>query len=89
VDHEQLLTANVQGKVFASYTRNQPIITTADSLIRHDYYMAEIMIRFSSEIQQFFGPHLKSLRESRFTPEQLERFHQELDLRVPAETRTT
>lgn len=78
VDHEQLLTAHVQGKVFASYTRNEPIITTADSLIRHDYYMAEIMIRFSDEIQKSFGPHLKTLRESRFTPEQLERFHQQL-----------
>ncbi len=89
VDHEQLLTANVQGKVFASYTRNQPIITTADSLIRHDYYMAEIMIRFSDDIQESFGPHLKSLRESRFTPEQLERFYQQLDLRSPTFNRMT
>jgi HTH-type transcriptional regulator, sugar sensing transcriptional regulator len=80
VDHEQLLTANVQGKVFASYTRNQPIVTTAESLIRHDYYMAEIMLRYGDEIHETFGPHLKSLRESRFTPEQLERFHQQLGL---------
>ncbi|NLC20738.1 MAG: TrmB family transcriptional regulator [Halomonadaceae bacterium] len=80
VDHEQLLTANVQGKVFASYTHNQPIVTTAESLIRHDYYMAEIMLRYGDEIHETFGSYLKSLRESRFTPEQLERFHQQLGL---------
>lgn len=81
VDHDQLLTANVEGKVFASYTHNRPIVTTAESLIRHDYYMAEIMARYRDEIEESFGTHLKSLRESCFTPEQLERFHQQLGLK--------
>ncbi|PWG65818.1 TrmB family transcriptional regulator [Spiribacter halobius] len=80
VDHEQLLTANVAGKVFASYTRNRPIVITAESLIRHDYYLAEIMARFGEEIDAAFGPHLQRLREACFTPEQLERFHRQVNL---------
>ncbi|MFC6674203.1 TrmB family transcriptional regulator [Marinobacterium aestuariivivens] len=74
VDHEQMLTANVEGEVFASYTRNQPIVTTAESLIRHDLYLAEIVRRFGTEIEGAFGPHLKWLRESCFTAQQLEAF---------------
>jgi len=81
VDHEQLLTARVLGKVAASYTWNQPIVTTAESLIRHDYYMAEIMLHFGSEIDAVFGPHLQTLREARFTPEQLSRFYDQLGLK--------
>lgn len=80
VDHEQLLTANVQGKVYASYTQNRPIVITAESLIRHDYYLAEIMSRFGKEIDDAFGSHLRSLRESCFTPEQLARFHKQIDV---------
>lgn len=80
VDHEQLLTANVAGRVFASYTRNRPIVITAESLIRHDYYLAEIMARFGDQIDAVFGPHLQRLREACFTPEQLDRFHQQVKL---------
>jgi sugar-specific transcriptional regulator TrmB len=80
VDHDRLLTANVEGKVYASYTCNRPIVITAESLIRHDYYLAEIMARFGSEIDAEFGPHLQRLRESCFTPAQLERFRRHVKL---------
>jgi len=80
VDHEQLLTANVAGNVYASYTRNHPIVITAESLIRHDYYLAEIMARFGDQIDQAFGPHLQQLREACFTPAQLERFRRQVNL---------
>lgn len=82
VDHQQLLTARVQGNVAASYTLNQPIVTTAESLIRHDYYMAEIMLHFGTQIDAIFGPHLRQLRESRFTPDQLSRFYEQLSINL-------
>lgn len=78
IDHEQLLTANIEGNVYASYTRNRPIAITAESLIRHDLYMARIMERFGAQIDEAFGDHLKTLRESCFTPSQLERFHRQV-----------
>lgn len=78
VDHEEVLTSNVHGSVYASYTRNYPIVVTSESLIRHDYYLAQIMTRFGEQIDDAYGPYLRSLRESCYSPEQLERFHKQI-----------
>lgn len=78
VDHEEVLTSNVRGNVYASYTRNFPIVITSESLIRHDYYLAQIMTRFGDQIDQTYGPYLRSLRESCYSPEQITRFHKQI-----------
>lgn len=76
VDHVEMLTAALDGDVVAAYTRNRPIVTMAESLIRHDYYMSEIFSRFGPEIEATFGPHLRELRLAAFTPEQALSFRQ-------------
>lgn len=76
VDHLEMLTATVEGDVVAAYTRNHPVVTMAESLIRHDYYMAEIFARFGSEIDAAFGPYLRDLRLTTFSPEQTRSFRE-------------
>jgi len=80
VDNEEMLTATIQSQVVAVHTRNGPIVTMAESLIRHDFYMAEIFARFGDEINAAFGPYLRDLRLSCFTPEQAESFKRKTGL---------
>ncbi len=76
VDHQKMLTANTEGDVIAAYTSCAPIVTMALSLIRHDLYMAEIFARFGPQIDQAFGPYLRDIRMSCFTPDQVASFKQ-------------
>ncbi len=76
VDHQKMLTANMEGDVIAAYTSCSPIVTMALSLIRHDLYMAEIFNRFGPEIDKAFGPYLRDIRLSCFTPDQIASFKQ-------------
>jgi sugar-specific transcriptional regulator TrmB len=73
-DHTEMLTAALDGEMVAAHTRNRPVVTMAESLIRHDYYMAEIFARFGREIDKAFGPHLRDLRLACFSPDQAEAF---------------
>jgi HTH-type transcriptional regulator, sugar sensing transcriptional regulator len=74
VDHAEMLTAATDGEVIAAHTRNRPIVTMAASLVRHDYYMAEIFARFGPEIDAAFGPYLRDLRLGVFSAEQATSF---------------
>jgi hypothetical protein len=78
------LTAQMVGGVHAAYTRNQAIVTMAESLIRHDMYLAEIFERFGPQIDKAFGPHLESLRRGYFSPSQLSAMDEMLALLGPA-----
>ena len=73
-DHEEMVTARSSEGVSTVHTRNKPIVNMAESLIRHDYYMAEIFLRFGKRIDAAFGPHLRDLRLACFTPEQADSF---------------
>lgn len=74
VDQQRMLTANMEGEVMAAHTGCPPIVTMALSLIRHDLYMAEIFGRFGSQIEKAFGPYLRDIRMSCFTPDQIASF---------------
>lgn len=76
VDHAEMLTANENTDIQAAHTQNQAVVKMALSLIRHDYYMAEIFGLFKDEIDAAFGPHLMKLRQRSYTEEQLESFKQ-------------
>jgi hypothetical protein len=67
-------------EVVAAHSRNRPIVNLAQSLIRHDYYMAEIFARFGPQIDEEFGPHLRSLRMACFSPDQIVSFKQRTGL---------
>jgi sugar-specific transcriptional regulator TrmB len=76
IDHEEMLAASLDGDIIAAHTRNKPVVTMALSLIRHDYYMAQIFRRFGPEIEKIFGPYLRELRLACFTPEQVASFRE-------------
>jgi len=69
-DYKEALVAEVGPDAYGSYTENKPIVTLADSLLRHEVYFAEIFSRFGSEIQQEFGPALVKLRDAYLPSEQ-------------------
>jgi hypothetical protein len=79
IDHVEMLTAAIdgpreEGEMIAAHTRNRPIVTMAESLVRHDYYMAEIFGRFGTEIEAAFGPYLRDLRMGCFSADQAASF---------------
>jgi len=74
VDHEKMLTANMEGEVLAAHTSCPPVVTMAQSLIRHDVYIAEIFAKFGKQIDEAFGPYLRDIRMSCFTAEQVASF---------------
>lgn len=75
IDHVQAVTAATDN-LTAFYTRNHAVVQMANTLIRHDYYMAEIHARFGAEIERAFGPHLRDLRMNSFTEEQIASFRE-------------
>lgn len=74
VDHDEMLTANENNGIHAAHTQNKAIVKMALSLIRHDYYMAEIFKVFKNEIDAEFGPHLYNLRRRSYSKEQMVSF---------------
>lgn len=81
VDHQKMLTANMVGEVMAAYTSCPPIVTMAQSLIRHDLYMAEIFKKFGPQIDKAFGPYLRDIRMSCFTANQISSFREKTGLK--------
>lgn len=73
-DLSQVLTAATDN-LTAFYTRNHAVVQMANTLIRHDFYMAEIHTRFGPQIDEAFGPHLRDLRLKSFTEAQAASFH--------------
>ena len=74
-DLSQVLTAATDN-LTAFYTRNHAVVQMANTLIRHDFYMAEITGRFGPQIEEAFGPHLRDLRMNSFTEAQIASFRQ-------------
>ena len=66
-DFTEALTANTAEGGCGAYTRNLPVVNLAESLIRHEIYLAEIFARFDAKIVAEFGPALVSLRR-RYLP---------------------
>lgn len=81
VDHTEMLTADENNGFKAAHTQNQAVVKMALSLIRHDYYMAEIFKRFKDQIDEAFGPHLYRLRRRSYTREQIESFGERTGIR--------
>jgi sugar-specific transcriptional regulator TrmB len=63
IDFRETLTVNIVEGGFGAYTRNLPVVNLAESLIRHEIYLAEIFGRFGRQIEAEFGPALLSLRQ--------------------------
>lgn len=80
IDHREMLTANEDGELEAAYSESGPVVKMALSLIRHDYYMAEIFAQFKKQLDKKFGPHLSALRNRSYTPDQVLSFREKTGL---------
>lgn len=79
-DYRIALTTNVAEELTGAYTSNTSVVRMAETLIRHDVYMAEMMSVFGKEIEARFGAGLQKLRRQLFSPEQLQLLESNLTL---------
>lgn len=70
-DFSEALMAHMAEDCYGSYTRSPPVVTMADTLIRHEIYFAEIFERFGAELTETFGPALIELRRRYLPTEQV------------------
>lgn len=69
VDFEETLIFNLKDESGA-HTRSSPVVNLADSLIRHEVYLAEIFDKLGPQLEKHFGPALFSLRKKYLPTEQ-------------------
>ena len=69
-DYEEALSAELGQTFEGAFTRNQSIVYLAESLIRHEIYLAEIIKRYKTETEASFGKALINLRQQ-YLPRQV------------------
>jgi hypothetical protein len=62
IDFKEALIVNMERQTGA-FTQSEPVVNLADSLIRHEIYLAEIFKRFGKDLEKEFGPALLNLRK--------------------------
>lgn len=71
-DFEQALVVNTKpDEGYAAFTQSRPIVNLADSLIRHEIYLAEIFDALGPQLESRFGRALLSLRQQYLPSEQV------------------
>lgn len=78
IDYAEAITARMKDDYLGAHTRSEPVVTMAETIIRHDIYLAEIYGRFGKEIENAFGPYLVSIRESLFSEPQFDHMRERL-----------
>ncbi|WP_422368687.1 TrmB family transcriptional regulator [Pelagibius sp.] len=73
-DGTQALTANVSGDFYGVHTQSPPVVSMAETVIRHDLYLAEFFTALRPEIEANFGPRLSELRARFYAPQEYDRF---------------
>lgn len=68
-DFQEAMTATTGPKGHGAFTGSRPVVTLAESLIRHEIYLAEIFLHFGQRLEQKFGPALYRLR-SKYLPQE-------------------
>ncbi|WP_075218046.1 TrmB family transcriptional regulator [Mongoliimonas terrestris] len=84
-DFEEALLAETRDRAYGSYTRSRPLVTMADTLIRHEIYFAEIFAEMGDDIQKRFGPALVELRRKYLPKEQVAILERRLEADPPAD----
>lgn len=82
VDYKVALTASLGPVLTGAYTTNPAVVRMAETLIRHDIYMAEMMASFGDQIEARFGRGLIELRKELFSPEQMALLNTNLEINV-------
>ncbi|RLP24040.1 TrmB family transcriptional regulator [Mesorhizobium sp. YM1C-6-2] len=78
IDYTEAITARMKDDYLGAHTRSEPVVTMAETIIRHDIYLAEIYSRFGKEIEGAFGPYLVQIRESLFSGPQAAQMRERL-----------
>jgi sugar-specific transcriptional regulator TrmB len=71
IDYSVALTASLGPVLTGAYTTNPAVVRMAETLIRHDVYMAEMMAFLGDQIEARFGKGLIELRKELFSNEQM------------------
>lgn len=71
IDYSVALTASMGPVLTGAYTTNPAVVRMAETLIRHDVYMAEMMVFLGDQIESRFGKGLIELRKELFSTEQM------------------
>jgi hypothetical protein len=69
-DFREAMTATTGANGYGAFTRSPPVVTLAESLIRHEIYLAEIFLQLGPELEERFGPALYRLRHKYLPQEQ-------------------
>ncbi len=73
-DGEEAFMANTFGEFYGVHSASPPVVRVCELLLRREVYLAEVLRRFSVEIEQAFGPLMADLRRPFLTGEELRRF---------------
>lgn len=65
------LTANLDEDAHGALTQNGSVVILAESLIRHEVYLAEIFAQHGERIDERFGPYLRDLRAKYLPPDEV------------------
>lgn len=82
-DFQQALIMHMKDETGA-YTQSEPVVNLADSLIRHEVYLAEIFDHFGDKLEEHFGPALLELRKKYLPKEQAKILEERLTKKVRA-----
>lgn len=80
IDFEEALTANTGASGHGAFTRSAPVVHMAESLLRHEVYLAEIFLKFGPQIEGTFGPALVKLREEYLPDHDMRKLKNSLDM---------
>ncbi len=72
VDFKEALVTEMGGHQRGSYTRNRSVVHLAETMLRHDVYIAEIYRSFGLQIDKAFGPALFELRRQYLPQDQVD-----------------
>ena len=76
-DFQVALIANLKDRTGA-FTRSSAVVNLADSMIRHEVYLAEIFAAFGKSLQKRFGPALFTLRKDYLPGDQVRALEKQL-----------
>jgi len=75
-DFRIALTANLESEAYGAFTQSKPVVNLAESVIRHEVYLAEIFAHFGNSITDDFGLLMQRLRRKYLPSDQLAMPHQ-------------
>lgn len=81
IDFKEALIMNMREEAGA-FTQSEPIVNLADSLIRHEIYLAEIFKHFSHLLEEKFEPGLFQLRKKYLPTDQITELKERIQTKI-------